>query len=169
MIVFFRLIVLVWGFFLFNVFMPINISARALYSNFSIEMPLDWQVKEDKEVVSFIHPDALCIVDVMVLAHQGMPFREYVISMYQSLQAKNAKNIDNGINFDVTNEANIPSKVRLSRKGKYFVAMTVSGDCAPYQKNIASIAIMDANGRAMSTGGRVYPKLKEQLKSIPKK
>ncbi len=118
------------------------------FATFSMDVPAHWTVHEEGGAISFKHPELLCTIDVLIVPHQDVPFRELGIAFYQNLKGTKAKDEGHGMSFQLRNAHNIPSHVFLSTQGPYFCGVTSIGNCIAYESALASITILTDTGEA---------------------
>ncbi len=110
----------------------------------------------------------MCAINVMVVPHLGVPFRELGIAFYQNLKGKNVKGDDDGMSFELTTENAIPGVSRLSEQGEYFTAVTAIGQCKSYDTLFTSLRIRK-EGSYVTPAIRMHPLFSSSAKEAAKK
>ncbi len=142
-----------------SVFAPWAQAQVQRFATFSIDVPQDWQIHDVAGAVTFTHPQKICSIDVLVVPHQDVAFRELGIAFYQNLKGKSPKEEEGGMSFVLNNEYEIPARVHLSQQGIYFTGVTVIGHCVQYKSVLTSITLIDAEGSFFTPSSRLYPLL----------
>ncbi len=131
------------------------------FQNFSLDVPSTWHLEQEVDSYSFYTPQKDCVFNIIVTPHQDTTFREFVIGFYQNLQGKHAKNVDNGVTFDMITPHNIPGKARVSMQGEHVAVVTAVGQCFAHTSILYSLRILDAQQRPLEGNTRPYPLLQK--------
>ncbi len=131
------------------------------FENFSMTIPDTWQISQDVNTYVFTAPQATCAFSVLVAPHQDTPFREFVIGFYQNLKGAHAKNIDNGVTFDMHILEKISGKARVTMQSKNFAVVATIGQCLEHNEILHSLVILDENRQPLKDSTRPYPLLEK--------